>query len=109
MATSDRTDGMERDDTASRSGTEHPARDRLYEQARGTTHDIQEMSGLATAAAQEQLGQIGDAAFAYFGQGHDKVKGVVGAFEQYVRERPVKSLLIAAGLGLLFGRLWMRR
>jgi hypothetical protein len=30
-------------------------------------------------------------------------------FEQYVRERPVKSVLIAAGIGLLFLRFWMRR
>ena len=64
MATSDKTAGTERDVPAPRAGTEHPARDRLYEQAREVTHDIQEMVGLASAAAQEQLGQMGDTASA---------------------------------------------
>ena len=42
-------------------------------------------------------------------QGRDNVHGVLCNFEQYVRERPLKSVLIAAGVGLLFGRFWMRR
>jgi hypothetical protein len=41
--------------------------------------------------------------------GRDKIHGVASTFEQYVRERPVKSVLTAAGVGLLFGRCWMRR
>lgn len=105
-----------RDDTAPRTGTEHPARDRLYEQARGVTHDIREMGGLASAAAEEQLGQMGDAASACYGQGRDKVCEVERSVEQYVREQPLTSLLIAVGvgalagsIGVLCGRLWMRR
>ena len=29
--------------------------------------------------------------------------------EQFILERPLKTVLIAAGIGLLFGRFWMRR
>src|SRR5688572_1339330 len=95
---------------------DHPARDRLYEQARGVTNDIQEMGGLASDAAQEQLGQMGDAASAYYGQGRDRVCQVERSVEQYIRERPLQSVLIAAGVraiagaaGLLCGRFWVRR
>lgn len=116
MANTKQTGVMEQDGTAPRSGSEHPARDRLYEQARGVTHDIQEMGGLASAAAQEQLGHMGDAASACYGQGRDKVRGVERSVEQYVREQPLTSVLIAAGvgaiagsMGVLCGRLWMRR
>ena len=45
----------------------------------------------------------------YYEQGRDNVHGVLCDFEQYVRARPLKSVLIAAGVGLLFGRFWMRR
>jgi ElaB/YqjD/DUF883 family membrane-anchored ribosome-binding protein len=29
--------------------------------------------------------------------------------EEYIREQPLKSVLIAAGLGLVLGRFWLRR
>jgi ElaB/YqjD/DUF883 family membrane-anchored ribosome-binding protein len=31
------------------------------------------------------------------------------SFAQYVREQPLKSILIAAGVGLVLGRFWLRR
>jgi ElaB/YqjD/DUF883 family membrane-anchored ribosome-binding protein len=31
------------------------------------------------------------------------------SFAQYVREQPLKSILIAAGVGLVLGRFWVRR
>ena len=45
----------------------------------------------------------------YYQQRRDQVNSTLCTFEQYVRERPVKSVLVAAGIGLLFGRFWMRR
>jgi ElaB/YqjD/DUF883 family membrane-anchored ribosome-binding protein len=112
MAANKRATSIERDAL----DADHPARDRLYEQARGVTHGIQEMGGLARDAAQEQFGQMGDAASAYYGQGRDRVCQVERSVEQYIRERPLQSVLIAAGVGaiagtvgLLCGRYWMRR
>jgi ElaB/YqjD/DUF883 family membrane-anchored ribosome-binding protein len=31
------------------------------------------------------------------------------SFEQFIRQQPLKSLLIAAGVGMLLGGFWMRR
>jgi ElaB/YqjD/DUF883 family membrane-anchored ribosome-binding protein len=67
------------------------------------------MGDIVKDAAQEKLGQVREDATEYCEQGQDKVHGVLSNVEQYIRERPVKSVLIAAGVGLLFGRFWMRR
>ena len=42
-------------------------------------------------------------------QGREKVRQVEQSIEQYIREQPLKSMLIAAGVGLVLGRFWMRR
>jgi ElaB/YqjD/DUF883 family membrane-anchored ribosome-binding protein len=98
--------------TASIERGEQPAKDRLYEQARSVTHDIQEMGGLASAAAQEQIGQMGDAASAYYERGRDRVYRAERGVEQYIREQPLTAVLIAAGVGAIaagLGFLWVRR
>jgi ElaB/YqjD/DUF883 family membrane-anchored ribosome-binding protein len=85
------------------------ASDRLGGQAKEVSNDIKEMGNIVRDAAQEKLGQVRENATEFYEHGRDKIYGVGGTFEQYVRERPVKSVLIAAGIGLLFGRFWMRR
>lgn len=50
-------------------------------------HDVKDLAATAGAAACDQLGPI----------------------EEYVRGKPLKSLLIAAGAGALFGLLFLRR
>jgi ElaB/YqjD/DUF883 family membrane-anchored ribosome-binding protein len=84
-------------------------RDRLGAQAQEVSKDLKEMGGIVRDAAQEKLGQVRENANEYYEQGRDKVHGAMSNFEHYVRERPVRSVLIAAGIGLLFGRFWMRR
>ena len=82
--------------------------DRLGKQAVEVTKDLQEMGGIVRDAAQEKLGQVRENAAEYYEQGRDKVHNVVCAFEQFVRQQPFKSLLIAAGVGWLLGRFWRR-
>jgi ElaB/YqjD/DUF883 family membrane-anchored ribosome-binding protein len=73
------------------------------------TQDIQELGGMARDMAQEKVAQLRASASEYCEEGRDKVQQVERGFEQYVREQPLKSLLIAAGVGILLGGLWMRR
>ena len=42
-------------------------------------------------------------------KGRDKAVQIEHGVEDYVRAQPVKSLLIAAGVGLVLGILWRRR
>ncbi len=82
---------------------------RLGAQANEVSKDLKEMGDIVRDAAQEKLEHVRENANECCQYGQDKVHGVASAFEQYIRERPVKSVLIAAGIGLLYGRFWMRR
>jgi len=82
---------------------------RLGAQAQEVSKDLKEMGDIVKDAAQEKLEHMRENADECYQHGRDKVHSVVSTFEQYIRERPVKSVLIAAGVGLLFGRFWMRR
>ena len=82
--------------------------ERLGKQAKEVTEDLQEMGGTIRDAAQEKLGQVGEKAAEYCGQGQEKVHGVACACEQFLSERPLRSVLMAAGIGWLLGRFWKR-
>jgi ElaB/YqjD/DUF883 family membrane-anchored ribosome-binding protein len=60
-------------------------------------------------AAQEKIEQVSDRASQYCDQGQEKVHGVACACEQFLRQKPLTSVLVAAGVGLLLGRFWLRR
>jgi ElaB/YqjD/DUF883 family membrane-anchored ribosome-binding protein len=81
----------------------------LGKQAKEVIEDVQEMGGTVRDAAREKLAQAGEKAGDYCKQAQDKVQGVACACEQYVREKPLTSVLIAAGIGWLLGRFWKRR
>jgi ElaB/YqjD/DUF883 family membrane-anchored ribosome-binding protein len=83
--------------------------EQLGKQAREVTEDVQKMGGILRNAAQEKLEQAGETAADYFKQGQEKVQGVACACEEYLREKPLTSILIAAGIGWLLGRYWKRR
>ncbi len=78
-------------------------------QALEVKQDLQEMGETVKDAAQEKLGQMGERASAYCEQGREKAHGVACACEQYLRERPLQSVLMAAGIGWLLGRFGKRR
>jgi ElaB/YqjD/DUF883 family membrane-anchored ribosome-binding protein len=82
---------------------------RLGKQAKEVTERLQEMGRTVGDAAQEKLGQAGEKASECCVQGRDKVHGVACACEQFLRERPLMSVLMAAGVGWLIGRFWKRR
>ena len=81
----------------------------LGQQALEVKQDLQEMGETVRDAAQEKLGQMGERASAYCEQGREKAQGIACACEQYLRERPLQSVLMAAGVGWLFGRFGKRR
>ena len=83
--------------------------DRLGVQAKEVSDDVKEMGDIARDAAQARLRKVRKNAAAYYEQQRNNAHGVLCNFEQSMRERLVKSVLIAAGIGVLFGRFWLRR
>jgi len=63
----------------------------------------------AREKAQQVMGQARERAGEYYQQGRDKASEYQGRVEEMVREQPMKSVLIAAGAGLVLGMLLRRR
>ena len=84
-------------------------RDRLGKQATKVKKDLEQIGGTAKDIAEDQLEQVGEIVSESYEQGRDKVHGVACACEQFIRERPLRSVLMAAGIGWLLGRVWKRR
>ncbi len=108
MGNNNRPPAAKRNGTANRARMDRASNDRLRIRARGATKDFQEIGGIAKEAG-ERLGQLNESAAGYLELGQEKVHEMRRTVEQYIREEPVKTVLIAAGVGLLFGRFWMRR
>jgi len=92
-----------------RSSTLQPATDRICEQAREVTQELQEMGSTASDAVRENLGKLQDEVSEYYEQGRDQACQAEQTFEQYIKDHPLKSILIAAGVGMFLGRFWIRR
>jgi len=71
------------------------------------------------SAASQQVNQLKDSAAEYYEQGREKAQEYYEQgrqkameleqnLENYVREQPLKAVMIAAGVGLLLGILWRR-
>jgi len=82
---------------------------RLGKQARKVTKDLHDMGDIAKDVAHEKLDELRASASDHYEQGRDRVQQVERSFEQFVRDQPLKSILIATGVGLFLGRFWMRR
>ena len=98
-----------RNGKAARPPSQRPAHRRPDTTVRTVTQDLQELGGMAREMAQEKVAQLRASASEYCEEGRDKVQQVERGFEQFVRQQPLKSILIAAGVGMLLGGLWMRR
>ena len=83
--------------------------EQLGTQAKEAAEDVQAMGATVRDAAQERLGQVADKAAEYCEQARDKVHGGTCACAQFLRERPITSVLLAAGIGWLLGRFWKSR
>ena len=83
--------------------------DQLGKEAKDVAEDLRNMGGTVSDAAQERLGQVCERAAEYCEQGRDKVHGAACTCEQFLRQRPLASLLLAVGIGWLLGRFWKHR
>ena len=82
---------------------------RLREQTATVREDVRELGKLAREASHEKLEQAKHKASDYMEHSRKKVHEVEDTVLTYVREKPVKSLCIAAGAGALLGFLLSRR
>ena len=92
---------------------------RMNEPAQGGTGDLRktasevkenlrDLGGQVKETATQQYEQLRDQASEYYEQGRERAMEIEQNLEQYVQEKPIQALLIAAGVGMFLGLLWKR-
>jgi ElaB/YqjD/DUF883 family membrane-anchored ribosome-binding protein len=56
----------------------------------------------------ETAQHVGETAAHYYDQGREQLSAVEGYLEDRIRAKPLQSIVIAAGVGMLFAFLWRR-
>ena len=100
---------MSRAHTHAEANGPHSATDDLKDKASKVGRDLRDTVGAVRDVAAEQYENVRDRAADYVKQGRERVEEWEEGLEGYVKDNPVRSLLIAAGAGLLLGLLWRRR
>ena len=68
----------------------------------------QEKGSQIKEGTQEAMRQVGTSASQLAEMGRDTMNQLEEGFEDRIRNKPLQSVLIAAGVGMLFGLLWKR-
>ena len=67
-----------------------------------------DLGGQVRDMASERYQQLRDQATEYYDQGKQRAQEWEESLENYVHEKPLQAVLIAAGVGVLLGLLWRR-
>ena len=70
--------------------------------------DLRDLTKISRAMASDTVGMLKDSAGEYYQQGVKRAKGMERDLEARIKAHPLQSLLIALGVGWLFG-LFFRR
>jgi ElaB/YqjD/DUF883 family membrane-anchored ribosome-binding protein len=73
----------------------------VKEDLRDVKNDLKELGALTPDLAREKMAQLAQSVE----RGKEKAADATCAVEEFIRERPLQSVLIAAGAGLLVGYL----
>ena len=86
----------------------HSATGDLRDTASQMGQQLRDVGGQVKEAAKEQYNNLRDKATDYYTHGKETVEGYTDTVEQYIQDQPIKSVLIAAGSGMVIGYLWKR-
>ena len=92
----------------SRMGDANTGAQGLGEQAQQAGQNLRDLGGQVRDAARDKYTQLSDQAQDYYDQGRQKAHEWEEGIESYIQEKPLQSVLIAAGVGVLLGLLWKR-
>ena len=81
---------------------------KLRDTAQQVGENLRELGGQVRDTASQQYEHLRDQASDYYQQGRQRATEIEESLEQYVQEKPIQALLIAAGVGMFLGLLWKR-
>ena len=90
------------------SGQDGATADQLRDKAAEVGQNLRDIGGQVRDAASEKYHKLRDQAGEYYNQGREAAMEWEQGLENYIQEKPIKAVLIAAGVGVLLGLLWRR-
>jgi ElaB/YqjD/DUF883 family membrane-anchored ribosome-binding protein len=81
----------------------------LRETAAEVKENLRDIGTQVRDQATQRYEEMRDQASQYYEEGRRRAMEMEQTLEQYVQEKPIQSLLIAAGVGMLLGMIWKRR
>jgi ElaB/YqjD/DUF883 family membrane-anchored ribosome-binding protein len=92
-----------RADSMPRTGTDSTSTDRLRQQAGTVGEDLRELGRLSKDAAREKFEGAKHSAEEMARHARDRAVEMEGQLEDFVTRKPIQSLLMAAGAGVILG------
>ena len=89
-------------------GNETGTTGQIKDSAQQVQQGLRDMGSQVRDVATEQYQNLRNQASEYYEQGRQRAQEWEQSLEDYVQEKPIQSLLIAAGVGMLLGILWKR-
>jgi len=81
----------------------------LRQQSTKIVEDVRELGQMALDSASEKAHELRDRGTAALEAGRSRTRAARHDLEQFVRDHPLRSLAIAAGIGALLGYRWRGR
>jgi ElaB/YqjD/DUF883 family membrane-anchored ribosome-binding protein len=85
---------------------QRPGESRQRSPAQETGMQIRETAHEVSAQVSETARQVSDTTSEYYEQGREQIEQVGQYLEDRIREKPLQSVLMAAGMGILIAFLW---
>lgn len=84
-------------------------RSAVADRAASVADDFHEVGDAARQMANHSVAAVRETAMQYLDEGRSRAQHLGDEIQSHVTERPLKSLLLAAGVGFLLGAIWTRR
>lgn len=81
----------------------------FHKKASDLGHDVKDLGGIGGKLAADTAHIAEERLSEYYEEGMKKAKHLEGKLETEIRENPIRSMMIAAGIGLVLGAIWRRR
>jgi ElaB/YqjD/DUF883 family membrane-anchored ribosome-binding protein len=80
----------------------------IKEAATHVKENVRELGGQVRDVATQKYTDLRDQATQYYNDGRQRATEWEQGVEQYIKDQPLKAVLMAAGAGLLLGMIWKR-
>jgi len=74
--------------------------------AQGSTTQVRDKAQEVSAQVSDTARQVSETASDYYEQGREQIEQVGQSLEDHIREKPLQSVLMAAGIGMIIAFLW---